>query len=329
MDPVSQGIVGAVAAQTVADKINIKAATVMGLLGGMAADLDIFIRSADDPMFGLIMHRHFTHGIGFIPIAAVLAWFLSPLFKKWLTRKQVVLFFTVGYATHGLLDSFTSYGTYFLWPFSNARIAFSSVPIIDFFLTVPLITFVVLRLFLKRKRALTFAAVIWYFLYVSVGFFQNHRATQELKSHYSNYERVEVYPTIGNLTLWRGVIQTEDKIKTCAIKVPFFVNASKIDGGEVKRFMVNPFSADTTAGKDVEKFRHFCDGFVGLNSQNGELMDMRYAMLPQSAKSLWGIKLPKDSNEHVDFVKYSRGDKKTFKEFLRLLFGTHSTASPE
>ncbi len=328
MDPVSQGIVGAVAAQTISDKINIKAATVMGLLGGMAADLDIFIRSAGDPMFGLIMHRHFTHGLGFIPIAAVLAWFVSPLFKKWLNRKQTVLFFTVGYATHGLLDIFTSYGTHFLWPFSNHRVALNIVPIIDPFITIPLIAFVILRLFWKKKRSLTFAAIIWFFLYVSVGFVQNRRSLNELKSNFANYERVEVYPTIGNFTLWRGVVQTQDKIQTCAIKVPFFGDASKVDGGEVKHFKTNPFPNDSTAGYDVEQFRHFCDDLIGINANTGELMDMRYAMLPQSAQSLWGIKLPNDSSQHVEFVRYKRGDKKTFKAFLRLLFGTHSSATP-
>lgn len=45
MDPLTQGLLGGVAAQAVLRKKVTPAATVAGILGGMAPDLDVFIRS--------------------------------------------------------------------------------------------------------------------------------------------------------------------------------------------------------------------------------------------------------------------------------------------
>ena len=37
------------------------------------------------------------------------------------------LFCLLGYATHGMLDACTSYGTQLLWPFTNHRYAFNTI----------------------------------------------------------------------------------------------------------------------------------------------------------------------------------------------------------
>ena len=50
MDPLTQGVVGAAASQTIARKNTLFIASVVGLLSGLAPDLDIFIRSDKDPL---------------------------------------------------------------------------------------------------------------------------------------------------------------------------------------------------------------------------------------------------------------------------------------
>ena len=51
MDPVTQGVIGATLVQaTTRVKKNIAVAGFLGLLGGMAADLDVVIRSSSDPL---------------------------------------------------------------------------------------------------------------------------------------------------------------------------------------------------------------------------------------------------------------------------------------
>ena len=61
MDPLSQGVVGGVIAQNFAKKSQIRLAGFCGIISGMVADLDIFIRSSHNDLLAIEFHRHFTH----------------------------------------------------------------------------------------------------------------------------------------------------------------------------------------------------------------------------------------------------------------------------
>ena len=73
MDPFTQGVVGAVAAQQKAKNQNTLIPAIFGFFAGMAADLDVLIRSSSDPILALEFHRQFTHSLIFIPIPS-LSW---------------------------------------------------------------------------------------------------------------------------------------------------------------------------------------------------------------------------------------------------------------
>ena len=154
MDPLSQGVIGAVAAQQKTTKNHFVIATILGFLSGMAADLDIFIRSSNDPLLYLEFHRQFTHSLIFIPIGGFLcAIFFYYLFlrNKDITFKQTYIYSTLGYATHGLLDSCTTYGTQLLWPFTDDRVAWNTISIIDPLFTIPLLSLIILAVIKKKK----------------------------------------------------------------------------------------------------------------------------------------------------------------------------------
>ena len=53
-----------------------------------------------------------------------------------------------GYATHGLLDACTSYGTVLFWPFSNERLTWNNISIVDPLLTIPAL---ILLLWLQKQ----------------------------------------------------------------------------------------------------------------------------------------------------------------------------------
>ena len=66
MDPFTQGIVGTTVAQSGSkrDTLIIASKKFIGLLAGLSADLDIFIRSSMmTQLLFLEYHRHFTHSI--------------------------------------------------------------------------------------------------------------------------------------------------------------------------------------------------------------------------------------------------------------------------
>ena len=73
MDPLTQGVLGAVLPQaTAARALCAPGAGLLGFLAGMAADLDVLIRSSSDPLLFPEYHRQFTHSLMFIPSGAYL-----------------------------------------------------------------------------------------------------------------------------------------------------------------------------------------------------------------------------------------------------------------
>src|SRR6056300_1337691 len=146
MDPVTQGALGAAVAVSKARPQQITGAILLGALAGMAPDLYVAIRSSSDPLLFLEYHRQFTHSLLFIPFGALLcALVLHPLSARWsgLAFRQAWMFCLLGYATHGLLDACTTYGTLLLWPFSDARIGWNSSSVVGRLFTLPLLGFAI------------------------------------------------------------------------------------------------------------------------------------------------------------------------------------------
>ena len=176
MDPVSQGTVGAAFAQSTANKNNFIKISLIGFLAGLAPDLDILIRSDNDPILFLEYHRQFSHSLFFIPFGAlIISLLIFPLVKKFISLKKVYLASFLGYATHGLLDACTSYGTLLFWPFSNERITWNTISIVDPLFTIPALILTGIAI-VTRKRIFSFFTIGWIVFYLSLGFIQYERA---------------------------------------------------------------------------------------------------------------------------------------------------------
>ena len=90
MDPLTQGMLGAALPQstitksksakpTTHSKYQVLLAGFLGMLGGMAADIDVLIYSKTDPLLFLEYHRQFTHSLIFYP----LRWLHNSAFSTW------------------------------------------------------------------------------------------------------------------------------------------------------------------------------------------------------------------------------------------------------
>ena len=73
MDPLSQGLLGGILAGAFSKKKHLKIAVTCGVIGGLAPDLDILIKSSYDPLLSIDFHRQFSHSIFFFTNW----WFLS------------------------------------------------------------------------------------------------------------------------------------------------------------------------------------------------------------------------------------------------------------
>ena len=177
MDPISQGIVGAVCARTARPKSPARDTLLLGALAGMAPDLDVLIRSGTDPLLFLEYHRQFTHSIAFAPVGALIVAtatlrLFKSSFKTFIERYWICL---AGYFSHGFLDATTTYGTQLYFPFADTRIAWNVMSIIDPLYTLPLLLFSLLAI-LFAHRGYHLVALLWMVGYVSFGTVQRERA---------------------------------------------------------------------------------------------------------------------------------------------------------
>ena len=307
MDPLSQGTVGAAFAQSTANKNNIFKIGIIGFLAGLAPDLDVLIRSSNDPILFLEYHRQFTHSLFFIPFGSlIIALLIFPLLKRSMGFKTVYLASLLGYATHGLLDACTSYGTQLFWPFSNERVTWNNISIIDPLFTIPILIFVGTAI-KTRKRLFSFFAIGWATFYLSLGFVQYERtlstAIEIAHSRGHNAERLTLKPSFGNLILWKSIYQHEEKFYVDAIRT---VRSSTWCSGENIRMFdyqqhLPDLDEDSQQKKDIERFRWFSQDYLGFDEEKNLVTDVRYSMIPNQITPMWGLVIDdqQDVNEHA------------------------------
>jgi len=331
LDPLTQGVLGAALPQSISNKKSLGIIGILGFLSGLAPDLDIFIRSESDPILFLEFHRQFTHSLIFIPFgglicALVLYYLISKRFK--ISFKDTWIYSTLGYATHGLLDACTSYGTLLFWPFSQTRIAWNNISIIDPLFTIPLLILIVTA-GLKQKKIYALIAILWAIFYLLLGVYQKNEAIKVgkiiAKSREHIITRITVKPSIGNLLLWKSIYETQDKFYVDAIRLgwsPKIFNGESIDKINIQSafpwLMVKSQQA-----KDIERFKWFSNGYIAINPKNkNQILDIRYSTLPNEIGGLWGIELSKEKerNDHVKYITNRTISKKRFKILTELLF---------
>ena len=304
MDPVSQGAVGAAFAQSAAKKENIILIGFIGFLAGLAPDLDVLIRSEDDPILFLEYHRQFSHSLFFIPIGSFfVALFIFPFIRSLISLRMVYIASFLGYATHGLLDACTSYGTQLFWPFSDQRVTWNNISIVDPIFTVPIVILLAIAI-TKRKRIFSFIAIGWIIFYLSLGFIQYERtlsAAMDLaNSRGHNAERMTLKPSFGNLILWKSIYQHEETYYVDAIRT---VHSSTWCLGESiemfdYQYHLPSLDKDSQQAKDIERFRWFSQDYLGYDDKNSLVTDIRYSMIPNQIAPMWGLVI--DTEQSID-----------------------------
>ena len=329
MDPLTQGVLGTTLAQSLIQKNDdIKLVAVLGFLGGLAPDLDFLIRSESDPLLYLEYHRQFTHSLIFIPIGgficAYLLWVIY--FKKKLTLSKTTLYTTLGFGTHALLDACTAYGTQLLWPFSNYRVAWNNISIVDPLFTIPLFMMMVLTV-IKKSQFIPRAALVYGVFYLLLGVVQRERAEsigmQIAKGRGHNPIRLESKPSFGNLLLWKTIYETNDKFYVDAIRLglrPEIYKGDSIFKLEIKRDFPN-LDPKSIQAKDIERFRFFSNDYIAKDPTSEEhVIDIRYSLIPNKITPMWGIRLtPSKSNQHTPFIIFPRDTKNSARVLWKML----------
>ncbi len=332
MDPCTQGLLGASLSCSFAKKNELKLAFVCGIVGGITPDLDVLIRSENDPLLSIEYHRHFTHSIFFSPIlgAFVTLFLLAFVNRNKESIGKIYFFSTLGVITHGLLDSCTSYGTMLFWPFYNERVAWNIISIIDPVYSLVLLISLIFCISKKSRLSINIGFVLS-LIYLQLCFFKYNQvekyviALAERRGH--KVERILLNPTIGNNFLWRSVYQYESKYHIDAIYMPFFgeklmkkgVSENVID----KEYIFSSIPKDSIQREDILRFSFFSQDFIYIHPVYKNIIaDLRYGTLPHDNKSLWGIEIDLTNNDkHVIFKNLRNFNKEIYIEFWNMLKG--------
>ena len=315
MDPLTQGLVGAAAAQAFFTKQLGSKAWLLGAVGGVLPDADVFIRSDTDPLLEIEYHRQFTHALAFIPFGGALAGAPWLIREKYRQQWKVVLgAATAGYATHGLLDACTTYGTQLLWPFSTLRVAWNCISIVD-----PLFTLVLLIgvIWAARRASWKPAAVALglCLLYLGLGTVQRERAEaaqdRVVAMRGQEATRQAVFPTIGNLLVWRSLYEAADTLYADRIRVPLIGQRAWTPGNSVPKLTLQDLPPELRSRprirEDFQRFRWFSLGWVARAPGTPEVIgDVRYSLRTDAFDPIWGIRFYPDATIPTHWVDRTR-----------------------
>jgi inner membrane protein len=332
MDPLTQGVLGASLPQATSAPRFAATAGLLGFLAGMAADLDVLIRSGTDPLLFLEYHRQFTHSLVFIPVGGIICALVLHMVlgrRRGLTFRQSWLFCTLGYATHALLDACTTYGTMLFWPFSEVRIAWNTISIIDPLFTIPLLIGVVLA---ARRREPLYArvALVWALTYMGLGLWQRNEAVE--MGHALALERghtplrLEAKPSFANILVWKIVYETKDRFYVDAVRsslAPRVFVGDSVQKLDIERDM--PWlDMGSQQARDIERFRWFSNGYIARDpNHRNRVIDVRYSMIPNEVAPLWSIELdPQVGREiHAAYLVHRDADRAGTAQMWRMLSG--------
>ena len=141
MDPITHGVTGALLGKGLFSDRQGRVATFAATLGAIFPDIDLIAEFASrDPMAIVKYHRGITHSFVALPFfAAALAWLTRSVARRRDIQTPswtiLTIIYGVGIASHILLDGTTSFGTRMWTPFSQKRVAWDLMFIIDFVLS--------------------------------------------------------------------------------------------------------------------------------------------------------------------------------------------------
>jgi len=282
MDPLTHALAGAAAGSLVAGRRGLA----VGALAGLLPDLDVFLRSASDPLFAIEHHRGFTHSLVFVPVGGTVAALIA---GKHGERRASILAGILAYLTHPLLDAATTYGTQLFWPFSKLRVGLDVISIVD-----PLFTLILLIACIAAMRSRTrvvHAALAFVLTWPCLGYVQRERASavqmRLAASRGHRVERAAVFPTFGNTIVWRSLYATHGTLRMDRIRVPWLGAPTVANGPAVPDAMTRGVSTV----RDLDRLAWFSDGWLARDPQDPSIIgDARYSLHSDRYAPVWGIR---------------------------------------
>ncbi|MCL7754491.1 metal-dependent hydrolase [Polaribacter sp. Z022] len=225
MDSLTQIVLGAACGEIALGKKIGNKALLFGAIGGTIPDLDVFIGRFlyGNEIQAMAFHRGFMHSILFAVLGSFLFGLItyklynSGIRKETTSLHNWIWLFFLSIFTHPLLDCFTPYGTQLFTPFSNYRVAFNTISVVDPLYTIPFLLSLIIMMFFNRNRTRR----TWWLktgIYLSSAYmiftiFNKIYMDSVFKKSFEkaniNINRFSAQPTIFNNILWYSVAETD------------------------------------------------------------------------------------------------------------------------
>jgi inner membrane protein len=291
-----------------------------------------------DAVQHLLAHRGITHSVVGVPLLALgvaLAWRylrrrrlrreaasaaglgeaggaggVAPIAAGAVPFGLMFLCALVGVASHPLLDWCTPYGTELLLPFTDHNFALGVISNFDIFFT-PLLVVTLLACFLIRRirrgpavratLAVGWAGMLLAVAYMGTGAVLREKVMADVRGRPEAREavRIDAYPGLGGLFLWRVVIETPEEWIVMRrrplfgkVGLPREQRAAKVDDAWVRR------------AEELPEVREYAWSALGLMRAESERVDghhvvvfydLRYAARMESVGSLWPLRVTFDN----------------------------------
>lgn len=310
MDSLTQIVLGAACGEAVLGKKIGNRALLFGAIGGTIPDLDVFVGRwlYQNEIQAMAFHRGFMHSFLFSIIATiVLGYFVFWLYNRG-TRlgttslNDWIKLFGLSIFTHPILDSFTGYGTQLFAPFSNYRVAFDNIAVVDPLYTLPFLACIIILMFFNRmsntRRSLLKWGVGISSFYIVLTLFNkayiNHIFKSDLRGRGIEYSRFKSQPTILNNILWYGIAESDE-----AFYVAFYSIFDKTDTPKKWQTLLKNHKLIDQLDFDIKTLIWFSDGFYNFSPTDEKdtliFRDLRYPLLDENDpnSSVFSFKITK------------------------------------
>lgn len=285
MDSLTHIALGAAIGEVALGKKIGNKAIIYGAIIGSFPDFDVVLTPLIEPTKALLFHRGISHSILVaLLLIPLIAYALLKFEKnKNLTFKSWLLFTSLTYSSHIFIDCFNTYGTGIFEPFSNYRVAYDSMAIIDIFFLLPLLILMIWAFFMPFQKkirrviatiGLLISAIVLIFSIINKEII-TERAINQLKSQGLSYNRLITTPAPLTNFYWATIAENED-----GFYVGFLSNFMK---SEKINFRFIPRNADYISGIEesaqIQNLKRFSKGFYSVEKDSiGNLWmhDLRY-----------------------------------------------------
>ncbi len=166
------------------------------IVGSQIPDIDAISKLWDTEGQYQMWHRGITHSVFMIPIWAILIAILCYLFWK-VKDRRIFLLGALAVFIHNTSDLFNAWGTGYFEPFSQARITFGTVPIIDFVIwAIILIGFI----FAKKMKLPSYK--IYRFVWLAIIFHISLQTAQGYIIYQQNSDQYEQQALSASFVPW-------------------------------------------------------------------------------------------------------------------------------